>query len=178
MPAGGISPPPNASAAPTGKPRRRKAPHGWAPPNPRKSQPPSASRRKNRLPVNRAKRPNPNRKPNRLTRKRHPWNPKLNPLPNGGPPPPIGVPGTGAVGAATILIVLPAVRIIPLGSVNHGRLDPRAVTHHRHPPKKKPRLLRNVLRAHRPRNPRKFRLQVFAAATAIPAWLRALRNSK
>ena len=48
---------------------------------------PSASRRKNRPPVKRAKRLNPNRKLSRLTQKQHPRNPKLNPLPRRRPAP-------------------------------------------------------------------------------------------
>jgi len=57
---------------------------------------PSASRWKNRLPVNRANRPNLNRRASRLSPRQHPRNPKLNPLPSGVLPLPIGVPGTGA----------------------------------------------------------------------------------
>jgi len=177
-PAGGTLPPQNASAVPTGRPRRRKAPPDWAPPNPRKSRLLPASLRKNRLPVNRANRSNPNCKPSPPTQKPHPPNPKLNPLLIEGPLLPIGAPGTGVVAAATTLIVLPAVRTIPLRSVNLARLGPRAVIRHRQPPKKKPPQLRNVRRAPRPRNPLKSQRQVFAAVTAIPALLRALRNSK
>src|ERR1700758_5133126 len=135
MQADGILPPPNASDALTGRPKRKKAPRAWAPPNRRKFPPLSASRRTNRRPEKRAMRPNPNPKPSRLTQKQHPQDPELNPLPSGGPSPPIGVPGIDAEGAATILIVLLAARIILLVSENHARLDPRAVTHH-HPPKK------------------------------------------
>src|SRR5882762_7369790 len=92
MPAGGISPPPNASAAPIGRPRRRKAPRGWEPPSLRKSRPQSPSRPKNRLLVkrtNRTKRLNPNRNASRLKHKPTPLHP--NPLPNRDPSPPIGV---------------------------------------------------------------------------------------
>ena len=177
MPAGGTSPPQNASAAPTGKRKHKKAPRGWALPSPRKFRPPSASRLKNRPPAKPVIQPNPNRKPSPPTQKQRPPNPKLSPLLIEGPLFPIGAPGTGAVGAATTL-VLPAVQSIPPRSVNRVRLDLRAVTRHRRPPKKRLRQLWNVRRVHPLRNPRKFRRQVFAAATATPAWLRALHNSK
>lgn len=176
MPAGGILPPPNVSADPTGRPRRRKVQRGWAPPNPRKFRLRSAGRRKKRPLVNRAKRRDPKRKQSRVTQKQHPRNPKLNPWPSGAPPHPTEVPGTGAVAVDTILIVLPAGQTIPLGSVNRDRLDPRGVTRHRHPPRKNPRLLRNVLRAHRLRNRQKSPRRAFAGGMAIPAWLHALRN--
>ncbi len=178
MPAGGISPPPKDSAVPTGRPRRRKAPHGLAPPNPRKFRSPSASRPKNRLSVNRVNQPNPNRKASRLSPRQHPRNPKLKPLPSGVPPHPIGVPGTGVEGAATIRTVLLVARTLPRVSVNHARLGLHEATHRRHPPRKNHRLLRSVLHAHCPRNPPKFPRRAFAAATVIPAWPRALRNSK
>src|SRR5258708_28219239 len=109
---GGISAGANASAAPIGRPRRRKAPRGWEPPSLRKSRPESPSRPKNRLlakRTNRTKRLNPNRNASRLKPKPTPLHP--NPLPHRDPSRPIGVPGTGVDGAGTTRTVLLPARL-------------------------------------------------------------------
>src|SRR5258708_10228188 len=126
MPAGGISPPPNASAAPIGRPRRRKAPRGWEPPSLRKSRPQPRSRPKNRLlakRTNRTNRLNPNRNASRLKHKPTPLHP--NPLPNQDPAPPIGGPGTGVGGAGPArTVLLPAGLTPPPANPNPGRSAP------------------------------------------------------
>ncbi len=179
MPAGGISPPPNASVAPIGRPRRRKAPRGWEPLSLRKSRPQSPSRPKNRLlakRTNRTNRLNPNRNASRLKHKPMPLHP--NPLPNGAPSPPIGVPGTGVGGAGTTRTALPAGLTTPPASANHGRLGPPVATRPHRLPKRKRHLPLNVLRAHRLKIPRKSPRQAFAGAMATLAWLHGFRNLK
>ncbi len=180
MPEDGISPQPSASAAPIGRPRRRKAPRGWVPPSPRKSRLPFRSRRKRRQPAKRSRRlrqslRKSSRKPRRLglglkLNRRRPWDAVLHPLGQ--------VRGSGADGAATTHIALPVALTTPPGSVNHAHSDLREGTRPRRLPKRKLQLPLNVLRARLAKNPRKSPRRAFAGDTAIPGWLRGFRNLK
>jgi hypothetical protein len=177
MQADGISLPPSASAAPIGRPRRRKAPRGWVPRSLRKSLLPLRSLKEHRPRAKRIKRQRlslrkSSQKQRRLglgpNRKRL-WDAVLCPLGQ--------VRGTGADGAATTRIALPVALTTPLGSANRGRSGHREDIHPRRAKRKLPLPL-NV----RPARPLKthptFQLPVSAGAPATPAWLRGLLSSK
>ena len=178
MPADGISPPLNDSAAPIGRPRHRKAPPDSGPPSPLKFPRPSASLRKSLSQIKQRNRLNPNHQPNSLKRKQRLPHPKLNPLPTGGPPPPTGVLATGADGVATIRIALPAALILRLLSANRVPSGPPVATLHLQSLKKNLQPPLNVRRARLLKIPRRFPRQAFAAATVIPASLPAFPSSK
>jgi hypothetical protein len=177
MQADGISLPPSASAAPIGRPRRRKAPRGWAPRSLRKSLLPFRSPKKHRPRAKRIKRQRlslrkSSQKQRRLglspNRKRL-WDAVLRPLGQ--------VRGIGADGAATTRIVLPVALTTPLGSANRGRSGHREGIHPRRP-KRKLRLPLNGRRARPSKTHPRFQLPVSAGALAIPGWPRGLRSSK
>ena len=178
MPADGISPPLNDSAALIGRPRHRKAPPASAPPSPLKFPRLSASLRKSLSQIKQRNRLNPNRQPNSLKRKQRLPHPKLNLLPTGGPALPIGVPATGADGAATTRIALPDARNHPLLSANRVPSGPPVATLHLQSLKKNLQPPLNVRRARLLKIPRRFPRQAFAVATAIPASLLVFPNSK
>jgi len=176
MPAGGISPPPNVSAAPTGRPRRRKAPRASARRNPRRSRLPLARRKKLQAPLRRRKRVNPNPRTRKSKPNPHPLNPNPRPQSTAVPLPPIGVLVIGADGVAMTRTVPPAGRNILPVNANRGRWVHREGTRRRRLPKKRLLLLLNVRRALRLKNPRKFQRRAFADVTATPDLLRVFRN--
>jgi len=181
MPAGGISPPPNDFAARIGRPKRRKAPRGWAPRSPRKSQLPFRNRKKRRRPAkcSRQQRPSPSPSPRKSSQKQRRLGLSLNRkrLRDAVLRPPGQVRGIGADGAAMTRIVLPVALTTPLDSANRGRWGHREGTHLRRPKRKLPLPL-NARRARPSKTHPRFQLPVSVGALATPAWLRGFRNSR
>ena len=177
MPAGGISPPLNDSAAPIGRPRRRKAQPGLGPRSLRKSRLPLRSRRKHRPTARRSKRPIPSPRKSKWKQNRLGLNLNRKRQRGAAPLPRGQVRGIGAVGAATTRTALPAGLSIPPASANHGHWDQLVGTHHQLPKRNLPLPL-NGRPARLSMIPRKYPPRVFAGVTAIPGWLRGLRNSK
>ena len=103
----------------------------------------------------------------------------LNPLPSGGPPPPIGAPGIGAGDAVTTRTVLPVeLTLRAPGNANHGLLGHRVGIPRHRLPKKKLLLLRNVPHVRVEKIPRRFPRRAFAVVTETPDWLRGFRSWK
>jgi len=177
MPAGGISPPPNASAAPIGRPKRRKAPCGWAPRSPRKSRLPFRKRRKVPRPEKCCKRQRLSQRKSSQKQRRLGLSLNRKRLWDAVQLPPGQVRGIGAGGAAMTRIALPVALTTPLGSANRSRSGHREGTHLR-PPKRKLPLPLNARRAGLSKTHRRFQPPVFAGAPAIRGWLRGFRNSK